>query len=246
MQLSGELAYLTAPEVSYPRDLERALSGKLRVSTTLPRPRPVTLTLFGDFETGENDDIVLRAARDRSKDFERTRFNYGATASTVPLPDLVLFSTFTYSRDEEEFDHVRSDIPRFFGPSVSFFVDSSPLYRSQVSSFVAGGSYALSETLELSLTGSATWVRIDYHGGSGTSTASVLDDTNDARSRISSIDLRLDHTLRPGLRLGLGYRYDDYDHDHQHEPVLTLEPDFDDTRHTFTIDLTVDLSLFRR
>jgi hypothetical protein len=250
LQLSGELGWMWAPEVSYPRDLERALSGKVRASYALPRPVPFTLTLFGDFVNGENDDISLTGAMPgsgRSKDFERTEWSYGATLTAVPAPDLVLFGTFTQSRDEEEFDHLRSNLPRFFGPMpLQFFTDSSPLYKSNVSSLVTGGSYPLTPQLDLSLSSSVTWVRVDYHGSGDTSTASVLDGTNDVRSRISSIDARLDYTLRPGLRLGLGYRYDNYHQDHQHEPVLTLDPDFDDTRQTVTIDITVDLGLFTR
>ncbi len=162
----------------------------------------------------------------------------------------MLFGTFTQSRDEEEFDHLRSNLPRFFGPlPLQFFTDSSPLYKSDVSSLVAGGSYPLTRKLDLSLSSSVTWVRVDYHDSGDTSTAGVLDGTNDVRSRISSIDARLDYTLRPGLRLGLGYRYDNYHHDHQHEPISTPtfdRPDFDDTRQTVTIDITVDLGLFTR
>jgi hypothetical protein len=248
LQLSGELGFLWAPEVSYPRDLERALSGKLRASYTLPRPVPLTFTLFGDFVDGENDDISLRGGTPgsgRSKDFERTEWSYGATITALPTEDLVLFGTFTQSRDEEEFDHLRSNVPRFFGPrGLEFFTDSSPLYKSDVSTLVAGGSYPLTPKLDLSLTSSVTWVRVDYHQSGDTSTVDALDGANDVRSRISSVDARLDYKLRPGLRLGLGYRYDNYHHDHQHEPVLTFDPDFDDTRQTVMIDITVDLSLF--
>ena len=103
----------------------------------------------------------------------------------------------------------------------------------------------LTPKLDLSLTSSVTWVRVDYHQSGDTSTVDALDGANDVRSRISSVDARLDYKLRPGLRLGLGYRYDNYHHDHQHEPVLTYDPDFDDTRQTVMIDVTVDLSLFR-
>jgi hypothetical protein len=249
LQLSGELSWMWAPKVSYPRDLERALSGKARASYTLPRPVPLTFTLFGDFVNGENDDISLTGAApdsSRSKDFERTEWSYGATITAVPVEDLVLFGTFTQSRDEEEFDHLRSNVPRYFGPGVRFYTDSSPLYKSDVNTLVTGGSYPLTPKLDLSLSSSITWVRVDYHGSGITSTAGVLDSTNDVRSRISSIDARLDYTLRPGLRLGLGYRYDNYHQDHQHEPVPPPRPDFDDTRQTVTIDITVDLGLFSR
>jgi hypothetical protein len=244
LQLSGELGWMSASEVSYPRDLERALSGRARASYTLPRPVPISVTLFGDFLDGENDEISLQAATTRSKDFERTEWSYGATVTAVPMEELVLFGTFTQFRDEEEFDHVRSDLPRFFGPGVQFFTDSSPLYKSDVSTLVAGGSYPLTPKLDLSITSSVTWVRVDYAQSGDTSTVDALDGANDVRSRISSVDARLDYKLRPGLRLGLGYRYDNYHHDHQHEPVLTFDPDFDDTRQTVMIDITVDLGLF--
>ncbi|MEN8183619.1 MAG: hypothetical protein ABFS46_13910 [Myxococcota bacterium] len=243
LQLSGELGWKWAPEVTYARDLERALLAEGRLSYLLPRPIPITFSIFGDLETGDNDEIFVYGASPgsgRKKQYERTEWNLGATISAVPAEDLVLFGTFTRGVDEERFAHLRSTIPRFFGPlGLEFFLDSKPTYESDVNTLALGGSYPLTPALDLSLTSSVTWVEVDFEGSG--STPDVLARTNDIQARISSAELLLGYQLRPGLRLGVGYRWDDFDQDHQHEPL-----GLDTTVQTLSFDVTVDLGLFTR
>jgi hypothetical protein len=57
LNVSGELGYRNSPDTGYIRELDNVGYGRLRVSYTLPLARPVTLSLFGRGETGENHDF---------------------------------------------------------------------------------------------------------------------------------------------------------------------------------------------
>jgi hypothetical protein len=237
LQLAGELGWSWAPEVAYPRQLERALSAQARATLTLPRPLPLIASLFGSLLDGENDDIELASATapDRSKDFAQTRWDVGTTVTVVPLAKLVVFGTLLQAHDRVRFDQLRSTIPRYFGPQgLDFFLDSQPVYTSDVTSVILGASRPLSERLDLSLSSSFSWLDLDY-GGKG-ETTEILDEVDELRQRVLSLEGRLDYELRPGLRLGLGYRFDRYDAEPS-QPV-----DLDTDVHTVSLDVRFDLA----
>jgi hypothetical protein len=237
LQLAGELGWSWAPEVAYPRELERALSAEARATLSLPRPLPLTVSLFGSLLDGENDEIELASntAPDQSKDFELTQWSAGTTVTVVPVEELVLFGTLVYNRDRQGFNQLRSTIPRYFGPlGLDFFLDSQPVWTSDVTSLILGGSRPLTRRLDLSLSSALTWLDSDF-GGKG-ETPEVLDPVDELSQRVLSLEGRLDYELRPGLRLGLGYRFDRYD-DEPDQPL-----DLDTDVHTVSVDLRFDLA----
>ena len=144
-----------------------------------------------------------------------------------------------HARDEQDFAHVRSNLPRYLGPAgLEFFLDSRPEYTSDVQTVVLGGTQALGPRVDLSLASILTFVGVHYDGSGAT--PGVLEDVDEIASRIYSLEVRLGWKLRRGLSLGLGYRLDAYRDDEEHEPLS-----YDTDVHTATFDVTVDLDAVR-
>jgi hypothetical protein len=242
LQVSGETGYAWAPQVGFPRDLENSVYAKARGSTLWRKPLPGTLALYARFLHGSNDEIELDVADpafSEDKDFERTTWSWGATASAVPLESLTVFASFHHARDEQEFAQIRSNLPRYLGPTgLEFFLDSRPEYTSDVQTVVLGGTQALGPHVDFSLASILTFVSTHFDG-SGT-TPDVLEDVNEIASRIYSLEGRLGWKVRRGLSLGLGYRLDAYRDDEQHEPLS-----YDTDVHTVTVDVTLDLAALK-
>ncbi len=240
LQLSGEAGYENGTEIGYPRELERAYYAKARVSYVLPRPVPMTLTASGRFLDGESDEIELlgESAGARRKQFEVRRWNYDVTLTAVPKESLVVFGSFTQHRNEERFAHLRSNIRRFEGPVpasiLNFFIDSVPQYESDVLSVTLGGSYQISKTLEASLATTVTRTRVDIAGGGGA--ARALDEVNQIRNQITSIECGLSYRATRQVRLDLGYRFDRF-----HDDVRLEALDFSTREHTLSVSVTMDL-----
>jgi len=243
LQLTGEAGYAWAPQVGFPRDLERSVYARARGSYLWRKPLPTTLAVQARFLDGENDGFELEAvdpAFSEDKDFERTEWSWGTTLSTVPAESLTLFASFHQARDEQEFAHVRSDLPRYLGPpGLELFLDSRPEYTSQVSTLVLGGTQALGRRVDLSLASILTWVSARFDG-SGV-TPDVLEEVDELASRILSLEGRAGWRVRRGVSLGLGYRFDAYRDDEEHEPLS-----YDADVHTVTVDVTVDLDAVRQ
>jgi hypothetical protein len=239
VQLAGEAGYAWAPQVAFPRDLERSVYLRARGSTLWRKPLPGTLAVYARFLDGENDDVELTGsspATSEDKDFERTEWAWGATVSAVPHETLTLFASFHDAHDEQEFSHVRSNVPRYLGPvGLEFFLDSKPEYRSAVRTVVVGGTQALGERVDLSLASILTWVGARFDG-SGV-TPDVLEEVNEIESRILSFEGRVGWRATRGVTLGLGYRFDAYRDDEEHEPLS-----YDTDVHTLSFDVTVDLA----
>jgi hypothetical protein len=238
-QLSGEVGRGWAPQVGFPRDLERSVYARARGSYLWRKPLPTTLAVYARFLDGENDEIELEAADpafDEDKDFERTEWSWGSTVSTVPAESLTLFASFHHARDEQDFAYVRSNLPRYLGPAgLEFFLDSKPEYTSEVRTLVVGGTQALGPRVDLSLASILTFVSARFDG-SGV-TPGVLEEVDELESRILSLEGRLGWRLRQGVSLGLGYRFDAYRDDEEHEPLS-----YDTDVHTVSVDVTLDLA----
>jgi hypothetical protein len=243
LQLAGEAGWSWAPQVGFPRDLERSVYARARGSYLWRKPLPTTLAVHARFLDGENRDFELEAvdpAFSEDKELERTEWSWGTTLSTVPAESLTLFASFQQARDEQKFAHVRSNVPRYLGPTgLEFFLDSRPEYTSQVSTLVLGGSQALGPRVELSLATILSWVSARFDG-SGV-TPGVLEEVDEIASRIFSVEGRAGWRVRRGVSLGLGYRFDAYRDDEQHEPLS-----YDTDVHTLTVDVTVDLDALRQ
>ena len=239
LQVSGEGGYAWAPQVAFPRDLAHSVYANARGSYLWRKPLPGTLALYARFVHGRNDQMELDApdpAFSEDKDFERTTWSWGATLSTVPLQSLTVFASFHQMRDEQKFAQIRSNLPRYLGPTgLEFFLDSRPEYTSDVQTLVLGGTQALGPRVDFSLASILSFVGVHFDGSGAT--PDVLEDVDEIASRIYSLEGRLGWKIRRGLSLGLGYRLDAYRDDEQHEPLS-----YDTDVHTVTFDVTLDLA----
>jgi len=214
VNLSAEAGYRTAPETGYIRELSEAAYFKFRGTYAAPLARPLTLSLFGRGEFGENDDFRQRSesgAPNPDRDFEHNHYAYGLTATHTPHRLVTLFASFFQNRDVQDFDLVRSNSPRYFEPlaaSVDFFKDNPLDYRSDLTNVLFGGSYQITQRTDLSA--SYSFTRSDSSFDAGNATANTLERTSRIRSDLHSVDARVGHWLADGLRVYVGYRYDDY------------------------------------
>ena len=241
VQVSGELGWQYAPQRDFPRDATSTIYFDGRGSTTLPRPFPVTLSVYGSVRDGQGNGIVLTGEDTQArKDFDRLQWNYGATLAAIPGSRTTITLSFIENRDEQDFPYLRTDIPRTFGSSFSNLLPDPerPHYKSDVKSLSLGCAQKLTDSLDGRAFTNVHWVRAWFSDSSQTSTA--LEDANEIKSTILSLGGGLGWKALPGLRLDLGYRFDHYlDHRDQREPIRQ-----NDERHTFTLAATVDIGLF--
>ncbi len=245
MQLRGELGWQYAPQRSFPRDPTYTVYFDGRGSYTLPRPFPLTLSVYGGVRDGHGNGKVLTGESTQArKDLDRLQWSYGATATALPMRRVSLTLSFIEQRDEQDFPYLRTDVPRTAGPSFTNFLPGTerPHYRSDVKSLANSLHLKLPADVDLRLFSSVSWVRADYSDARSDSsnTSRVLESASEVKSRILSAGSGVGWTAREGLRFDLGYRFDDYV-DHRDRGAL-IDPD--DRRHTFTVAMTVDLGVF--
>jgi hypothetical protein len=240
LQLRGELGFTISPQVTFPNDLQHSFYVRGQGAQTWWRPIPVTLSVFGRFLDGRNDDYSFPSAneQDKTKTFERIFWTYGVTLSVVPVKSLSVFGSFFQSRDDQTFTQLRSTLPRTSQP-LDFFVDSVPDYTSNLRSLVLGVAYPLTKSLDASLWSTITWADMNF-GGKGY-TPNVLEDVDSFTSRITSFEVRLGYKVRPGVRTGIGYRFDHYTENGFSTP---LSPDT--LVQTITMDVTVDMDALKK
>jgi hypothetical protein len=235
LQLSGELGYEWAPKVGLPRELEESVYLETRGSYTLFRPLPVTLSVFGKVRDGENDDVDLEASNTtKHKKFEQTLWSWGLTISAVPWERTSMFASFVQNGDDQEFDYLRSNVPRSSLAPYELFLDSRPDYESDVRSLIVGGRAPLTDRLEANLSTTWTWNRVRFPDGG--QTAQVLEDVNEIKSRILSVEARLGYQVLSRLRVEVGYRFDDF-RDRADQELLGLDTD----KQTYTLAFKFDL-----
>lgn len=243
LRLGGELGFDWTPQVGSPRDLETASHGRARASYAWRRPLPVTATLFGGWLDGESDGLRLESVepgRSQDKDWERTRWDWGATLSALPRAGTALFGTFVHQHDDQRFPYVRSNVPRFNGPPfLRFYLDSEQGWRSDAKVASLGVRQELGPRVDTSLGASLTWLRAEFPGGGHS--GDVLDVVNAIDLTIAAIDLGVGVDVARGLRLGLGWRSESY-----HDGSRIDEPDLNGWQHAATLSATADLSLLER
>jgi hypothetical protein len=232
LQLSGEGGYRNAPDTGYSRELDDLRYGQLRTSYVLPLERPVTLSLFGRAQHGENDDFtaqptparsVLRNGQverafvpPRDRDFERDGFSWGATLTGSPCDRVTLFASGFQHRDNQDIDLYRSTVLRYEEPfalfntfvDLDFFKDTKLRYRSDHSTLILGGSYQIAKRTDLSL--AYTFTRTNARLRSDGMTSNTLDGWSRFRSDIHRVQIEIGHWLRNGLRVSFGYNFDQY------------------------------------
>jgi hypothetical protein len=238
LQLSGELGYEYAPKVAFPRDLQESFYFKGRASYTITHPIPITLSSYGKFLTGDNDEIELQGVtpeRSKQKKFDNERASYGVTLTAMPCKGTSLYASFAHSWDEQKFSYLRSNLPRNFGPAgLAFYVDSEPRYRGKTESLMVGGNFPIVRNLFGEVSSSVMWVRAYFSDSSLTS--GVLEGSSEIRDRIVSIEGRIRYEVNPSFRVQLGYRFDDF-HDGSDLELLGL----DTQQHIYTISFTYQI-----
>ncbi len=260
LSLSGEVGYLSAPETGYVRDLSEAVYFKFNGSYRVPTAMPLTLTLFGRGEFGENDqfrqDSVTPGLPDTDRDFERNDWGYGLTGRLLPHESVTLFASFFQRQDAQDFRLVRSLQPRIFEPfgpgsGVDFFEDGPLGYQSNLTNVLFGSRYQITERTDLRL--SYSYTRSHSRFSADDATANTLEKASKIRSDIHSIDAIVGHWLREGLRIYAGYRYDDYRDRAQASsgdgivpaaPASAAPFALSTRQHTFTAGVTLNSDLF--
>lgn len=213
LQLSGELGYASSPETGYIRQLDNVGYGKVRASYTFPLQRPLTLSLFGHGEMGDNDDFTQRGATGTAadRDFDRDRFSVGGTLSGSPRDGVTLFGSIHYLHDSQDFDLIFSTVsrPSFARGSGDFLAPDSPLdYRADNTALILGGSLQITERTNASL--SYSFTRSNWRFQSETPTTATIAGASRIRSDLHGIEVEVGHWLMDGLRLSTGYRFDEY------------------------------------
>lgn len=201
-------------------------------------PVPITLSSFGKFLTGDNDEIELQGVtpeRSKEKEFDNERASYGVTLTAMPFKETSLYASFVHSWDEQKFAYLRSNLPRNSGPAgLEFYVDSIPHYRGRTESLMVGGNFPIVSRLYAEASSSVTWVRAYFTDGSLTS--GILEGSSEIRDRIVSAEGRIRYQLNPSFRVQLGYRFDDF-HDGSDLELLGL----DTRQHTYTISFSYQI-----
>ena len=259
LSLSGEAGYLNAPETGYIRELSEAVYFEFNGSYRAPTEMPLTLTLFGRGEFGENDEFRQNSATpglpDTDRDFERNDWGYGLTGTLLPHKLLTLFASFFQRQDAQDFQLVRSIQSRTFEPygpgsQVDFFEDGPLDYQSKLTNVLFGGRYQITERTDVSLSYSYTHSYSRFSADD--TTANTLEQTSKILSDIHSVDANVGHWLRDGLRIYAGYRYDDYQDRVQVPSAAGIVPaapasaapfDLSTRQHTFTAGITLNSDL---
>jgi hypothetical protein len=263
IQLSGEVGYAETPHAGYIRDRDDMSYGTVRASYTFPLERPLTLSLFGRGEFGDNDDFTQLAPDGTTADrkFDRDNYSVGGTLTGSPRDGLTLFGSLYFYDDEQDFDLIfSSPSTRFtFASGGGSFLSPPPPfppapgdpsaldYRAENTALILGGNLQLTERTDASL--SYSFTRSNWRFQSDTPTTALIADDSRIRSDIHSAEVGVGHWLRDGLRLSAGYRWDYYrDRTPTSRPVgaNSAAPFNLSTRqHTVTLGITLNDDLLR-
>ena len=211
MRVSAETGYEWAPQVALVRDSEEAFFANAGFNATINTPVLATLDLHGRYQRSQNDDIEFQSpnsGESRNKKFEQEEWSYGLTLMTMVWRDIQLIGSFVHSRDDQQLDHIRSNLPRNSGdPALDFFLDSRPEYQSDVKNLALSATIPVPFGLEIRSSMSVSWIEAGFPRGS--STEQVLDSANRIRQRILSSESALAWTRGP-WQAEVGYRFDDF------------------------------------
>ena len=239
LQLRGEIGFGYAPERDFPRDPTSTLYFDGRGSYTLPRPVPMTLTVFGGVRDGRGNGRVLQGTGSQArKDVDRLTWNHGTTLTALPFEDTVVTLSFVRQNLRQELPYQRTDELRTTSPPpVLLQPTEEPHYRSDVKSLGATVTQRVWDTVELRAYTNWSWVQAWYSDPSATSSA--FEGAHEIRNRILTVGWGIGWDAVPGLRLDVGHRYDDFRDDRERNALFSQ----DDRRHTLTLAATMDLEL---
>ncbi|MDH3211981.1 MAG: hypothetical protein OEM05_05805 [Myxococcales bacterium] len=217
LSLRGELGYRGAPKTGYIVDLDDYVYGKLRASYVVPLKRPIVLSAFAQGGSGENHDFSMvdglgpsPAGPELGRDFDRSSWLWGLTASASPWQDVTAFASFYQSRDAQDYGLVLSDFQRYFQNIIplNFSRSGSIEYRNDQMSFILGTHVQLSERTDAGLSYSFTRAESDYAGASPE--IQLIRANSSIDGDIHGLDFEVGHWLMDGLRVVVGYRLQYY------------------------------------
>lgn len=251
----GEIGYRDAPKTGYVIDLDNYAYGTANASYTLPVARPAVLSAFARGSSGENRDFSSVGGLGPSptggrvdRDFERTEINWGVSVTTSPWKRVTLFSSFFQSWDTEDYDLIRSDLPRYFQDIVplTFTTDGPVHYRAKNIGVLLGTNVRIGERTDAGLSYSFNRVESRYGtGGTGSGDVAMIEGASRIESDIHRIGATLGHQLRAGLRVTAGYRLDIYDDRSPVNGTGVVQPfDLGTYQHTITLGITLSNGLF--
>lgn len=254
--VSAELGYRTAPETGYVTELDDYVYGRMRASWTPDLPRPVVISLLARGGTGRNRDLemvdgggvgVPPAGPRTRRDYERSDWLVGLTATANPWERLSASVSFFVSRDAQDYDLTLSSLQRYVQPAapVTFANLGGTDYENDQWSVVLGGHYEIDDATDASLSYAFTRADTRYDAG-GSPQLAQLRSTAEIDSDLHATELELGRWLREGLRVQVGYRFELYrDGTDLPESQGSARPPFDlDTqRHTVTLGVTLTSAL---
>ncbi len=243
LRISAEGGFAWSPAIGMPTELERAAYAEARVSQGFRFPVPITVSVFGNWSDGSSNDFVLESrvpGRSKSKNYERSRANIGASLTAVPTASTTVYLSYTEQWDQQNFPHLRSNVPRPNGEAfLRFYIDSELGWASHVQVFAVGGTQRLTRRIDFSLNG---WLTLaDGNFDDGGSTADALDPPNGIDISQTSIEAAFGVQLRPDLRVGLAYRFDRY-----RDGAQLDEPNLDGHDQSVTLSATYDFEFAGR
>ena len=156
---------------------------------------------------------------------------------------LSLFTSVFFHRDEQEVSLDLSSFQRYFqSQGLSFFSDGADRFRSDQLSVVLGGRVEITEATAGRLSYAFTHAAGRFPQLSQLS-ADRIDADDLVDSDIHTLDLFLEHRVRPGLRVSAGYRFRHFDDD---APSVESDDDvfapFDPSTHQHTLRIGVTLT----
>jgi hypothetical protein len=215
LRLTAELGYRGAPKTGYIRDLDKYVYGKLRASYVIRLKRPVVVSAFVQGGTGENRDFTMveglgpmPSGQLVPRNFKRSDYNWGLTASTSPWRKLTLSASFFSASDMQDYGLVRSNLPRYFQNLIAldFFNQGSPDYENDQMSFILGSHMQFSDDTDGGLSYSFTRAKAVYEPGVPSPSLLAIASTSIVDQNIHGLQFEAGHRIRDGLRVLVGYR----------------------------------------
>ena len=225
LQLSMKAGYRDSPETGYIRELDDMSFGRLRVSYTFPFPRPLSLSLFGRWKSGENDEFP------DDRDFKHERLSGGATLSGSPWDCVTLFGSVFQHYDAQDFDL-----------RVGSAAGDPSDYRVNDTTLTVGGSFQISEHTDAGVSYSFTRSksRFEPAGAAG----DTIEDLSRIRSDLHRSEFEIGHWLGKGLRVSAGYHFDKY-RDRSSVPTSSDAFNRSTWRHTGLVRVTFNSDFIR-
>lgn len=255
MSLWGEVGYRNAPRTGYITELDDYFYGKLRASYTLPLARPVVLSVLAQGGTGKNRDFDAVFGRgpiplgpQLNRDFDRSNYLWGVTASGSPWDPVTLFASFYQGRDAQDYSLVLSNLQRFFQDVVplTFNANGDLEYGANDLNVVAGTHVDITDQTDAALSYTFTRAKTQYRANPATVNTRLIQNNALIDSDIHRLDFEVGHWVMEGLRVLVGYRLQIYD-DRAPIPAsigTRVAPmDLSATRHTITLGVTLNSDL---